>query len=74
MIKRHGIIKAVEKAVDRPVETSGYRALVEMGMPDMAFESVVCRHPDVFSAEALARSKERLSEWNSQPEADEGRD
>lgn len=63
MIKRHGIIKAVERAVDRPDETSGYTALIKMGMPDFAFEAVVCRHPTVFSDEALKRSQERMREW-----------
>ncbi len=70
MIKRHGVIKAVEKAVDRPAETAGYSALAEIGMSDLAFEAVVCRHPDVFSAEAVARSKERLLEWSGQDQAD----
>ncbi len=65
MIKRHGIIKAVERAVDRPAETSGYKALLEMGMPDLAFEAVVCRHPDVFSQEAVSRAQERLQEWQA---------
>ena len=64
MIERHGIIGAVERAVNRPDVTSGYTALVEMGMPDFAFEAVVCRHSSLFSAEALARSQARLSEWN----------
>ena len=69
MIKRHGIITAVERAVNRKDATSGYKALVEMGMPDFVFEAVVCRHPSVFSAEALKRSRERLEEWENQGEA-----
>ena len=71
MIKRHGIIKAVERAVNRPDETSGYTALIEMGMPDFAFEAVVCRHPTVFSAEALERSQERMAEWNKSTGAEQ---
>jgi hypothetical protein len=67
MIKRHGIIKAVERAVDRPDKTVGYTALIEMGMPDFAFEAVVCRHPNVFNAAALKRSQERLEKWNNTP-------
>ncbi len=63
MIKRHGIIVAVERAVNRPQTTVGYDALVSMGMQDMAFESVVCRHPEFFSAEAVERSRVRLREW-----------
>ncbi len=69
MIKRHGIITAVERAVNRKDVTSGYKALVEMGMSDFAFEAVVCRHPSVFSTEALKRSRERLEEWENQGEA-----
>jgi hypothetical protein len=65
MIARHGIIIAVERAVNRKEETSGYKALVEMGMSDFAFEAVVCRHPTSFSAEALERSQDRLKEWKN---------
>ena len=62
MIKRHGIIGAAERAVNRPTETSGYRALVEMGLEEYAFEAVILRHPQIFSAEAVERSRQRLSE------------
>ena len=62
MIARHGIITAVERVVSRPNEAKGYIALVEMGMEDKAFEAVVLRHPEVFSSEAVERSKERLSQ------------
>jgi hypothetical protein len=68
MIERHGIINAVEKAVNRKDVTVGYTALVKMGMQDFAFEAVVCRHPTVFSAEALKRSRERMKEWSSKRE------
>ena len=65
MIERHGIIAAVERIVRRKDVTVGYKALVEMDMPDLAFEAVVCRHPEVFSPEALERSKERMQEWTA---------
>lgn len=65
MIERHGIIEAVERAVNRPKETTGYRALIDMGMQDLAFEAVICRHPGSFSPEALKRSQERLKEWQT---------
>jgi len=61
MIRRHGIIVAVERAVTRTVDPMGYRFLAEMGMQDLAFEAVVLRHPDVFSAEAIAQSANRLN-------------
>lgn len=63
MIERHGIIEAVERAVKRPADPAGYTALAEMGMQDLSFESVVVRHPDAFSPEAVARSDERLRSW-----------
>ena len=58
MVKSRGIIGAVENAVKR--ETVGFKALVEMGMPDFLFEAVVIRHPKLFSQEAVALSKQRL--------------
>lgn len=60
MIKKHGVIEAVERAVKRKDETVGYTALVEMGLEDYAFEAVILRHPTFFSDEAVARSRERL--------------
>jgi len=65
MIKRHGIIGAAERAVNRPTEASGYRALAEMGLEEYAFEAVIVRHPEFFSAEAVERSRQRLSEHTS---------
>jgi hypothetical protein len=62
MIKTHGIIGAVERAVNRPKETAGYRALVDMGLEQFAFEAVILRHPQVFSPEAVQHSRERLRE------------
>ena len=64
MIKRRGIINAVENVVTRKAESAGYNALVEMGMQDKAFEAVVLRHPDVFSIEAVERSTERMRGWS----------
>jgi len=63
MIKRDGIIKAVEKAVNRKADASGYKALAAMSLQNMAFEAVVLRHPGVFSREAVERSAERLKNW-----------
>ena len=53
-------------------ETSGYTALAEIGMRDFAFEAVVIRHPDSFSADAVARSRERLAECNGPDESLDG--
>jgi hypothetical protein len=61
MVKRHGILGAVERAVNRKEETVGYTALLEMGLEDYAFEAVVVRYPTLFSPEAVERSKARIS-------------
>lgn len=63
MIERHGILGAVERAVNREAETIGFTALLEVGLEDYAFESVVVRNPTSFSAEALQRSQARVDEW-----------
>lgn len=60
MIKRHGIIEAVERAVNRPVETLGYTALVDMGLEEFAFEAVILRHPELFSDAAVKKSQVRM--------------
>ncbi len=60
MIEKHGIIATVEHLVTRPDETMGYKAVIKMGMPEMAFEAVVLRHPHLFSEKAIRRSRERL--------------
>jgi hypothetical protein len=70
MINRHGILKAVERAVNRNAETQGYTALVEMGLEEFAFEAVILRHPDLFSKEAILRSRARLSEWRKADDPD----
>ena len=62
MIKRHGIIGAAERAVNRSIEATGYKVLVEMGMHDLTFEAVIVRHPDAFSEEVVSRAKARLEE------------
>lgn len=62
MVKKHGIIEAVERAVTRPDETVGYKALLEMGLEDYAFEAVILRHPEHFSVAAVERSRERINQ------------
>jgi hypothetical protein len=62
MIRQRGILPAVENAVSQRKDPIGYTTLVEMGMEDLAFEAVVLRHPESFSAEAVERSAARLRE------------
>ena len=63
MIKRHGILGAVEHVVSRPDDAAGYTALIAMGLEQFAFEAVVLRHPEAFSSEAVERSRIRLQEF-----------
>ena len=60
MIKKYGIISTAERAVNRPIEPNGYKVLVQMGMQDLTFESVIVRHPDSFNEEVVIRAQERL--------------
>lgn len=64
MIKRHGLIRAAERAVDRKIEPAGYILLAEMGMHDLTFEAVIVRYPESFSEDVVARAKERLREFS----------
>jgi hypothetical protein len=64
MVKRHGILGAVERAVNRESEASGYTALVQMGLPDLAFEAVILRYAQLFSEEAVKRSAARMKQWD----------
>jgi hypothetical protein len=65
MIERHGIIGAIERAVDRAQDPQGYLALVEMNLRELAFEAVVLRHLALFSAAAIEKSKQRLQAWDT---------
>jgi hypothetical protein len=60
MIKRHGIIPAVERVVTKREVSSGFTALAEMGLMEFAFEAVILRHPESFSTEATTMSMQRL--------------
>lgn len=62
MIKRRGILGAVERAVSRLTQTAGYELLVEMGLADFAFEAVILRYPEQFSEEAVVCSAARMRE------------
>lgn len=64
MIKKYGIIGTVERVVSRDADPSGYTALAEMGLTDLAFEAVVLRHQSLFSKEAIAQSSQRLERWD----------
>lgn len=61
LIKRIGIIPAVERIVTKREVSVAFTALSEMGLLHYAFEAVVVRHPDSFSTEALRLSRERTA-------------
>jgi len=61
MIARHGIIGATERAVNRNEETAAFAALREAGLSQFAFEAVILRHPSLFSADAVERSRLRMT-------------
>ena len=60
MLKRHGIVPGVERVVTKREVSTGFTALAKMGLMEFAFEAVVLRHQNSFSAEAIAISKSRL--------------
>jgi hypothetical protein len=60
MIKRHGIIPAVERVVTKRDVSSGFTSLAAMGLMDYAFEAVILRHQESFSEEAIKMSRNRL--------------
>jgi hypothetical protein len=60
MIKKHGLIAAIERAVDREADSSGYKVLAELALQDYAFESVILRYPTEFSSAAVERAQSRL--------------
>ena len=78
MITRHGILGAVERAVNHVARTAGYHfALLDMGLQDYAFEAVLVRHPELFSPDTVQRSRKRVEKWNAtnnslQPTASNG--
>lgn len=63
MIRKYGVLGAVERAVIRGAEIPYHAALLEMGLQDHAFEAVVARHPELFSAQTVQCSRARAGEW-----------
>ena len=63
MIKKRGIIAAIEQAVDRPDGTAGFTALQEVGLENFAFEAVILRHQALFSPASVERSRVRMAQF-----------
>jgi hypothetical protein len=62
MIKRHGVVPAVERVVSRRQVSTGFTSLAEMGLREFAFEAVVLRHPKSFSSKAVEISRKRMEQ------------
>ena len=59
MIDNHGMIGAIERAVNRPEDLIGFTLLESMGLYEYSFEHIVIRHADAFLPNTLERAKER---------------
>jgi hypothetical protein len=62
MVKKYGIIRAAERAVNRKADPMGYTVLIEKGMQDLTFEAVILKYPESFSHQAVQTAKIRLEE------------
>ena len=68
-IEKFGVLGAIERAVDLQTEIPYHDALIELGLQDHAFESVVTYHPELFSPAAVRRAHRCVAGWRnaSQP-------
>jgi hypothetical protein len=62
MIDRHGYVGAVERIVTRLEPSSGFVLAVKNGLQAATFEQAVLDHPKLFSPEAFASARARLTE------------
>ncbi len=60
MVNKYGIISAAERAVNRKIEPQVYKYLVEMGLQDLTFESVIVKYTNAFSRNVVTKANERL--------------
>ena len=59
-IEKFGMVPAMDKLVSKPGPSERFEELIARDFPELTAEAVVMRHPARFSADALARSTERL--------------
>jgi len=59
-IARDGEAKTVADLTLRDTPSEGYFQLVERGFPELLFESLVLRHPEVFDENVKAAAERRL--------------
>ena len=67
-VARSGVVATLE-AWAQGKETEGFKMLMERGMPELAGEAIILRHPSCFSAETQAAAKEQLVKANVDPAA-----
>jgi hypothetical protein len=60
-VGRKGLTAALEGFVDRPDSEAGFTKLKELGLHHFAFEAVVLRHREHFSASAVQRAEQRVA-------------
>lgn len=58
-IRQHGIVRAFDVIVRKPKKTQGYTDLADRGMGAFSFESVVLKHKNAFSEDAVAKAEAR---------------
>lgn len=61
MLKRHGVIETINHIARYPNATKNFDLLCEAGRPDLTAEGIVLDYPSLFSEEAVAVARRRLS-------------
>jgi len=62
VVRSHGIIEAIQRAVRRAPDATAFVALRELGLDDLSFEALVVRHEASFDEATVRISKARLAE------------
>lgn len=66
MVKQHGILSAIARAVSNGEKSLGLRILADRGQLSYAFENVVLRHPDAFDADIVATARQTMDAFSTQ--------
>ena len=61
-IDRHGELRTVADLTLKAEASDGFYQLIELGYPELLFESVVLRHPDSFDERVRRAATARLSD------------
>jgi hypothetical protein len=59
--REKGLLQAAERAANSDAD---HAALVELGLEDLSFDALILRHPESFSAAAVAAATTRASKRN----------